>query len=271
MRLHISHRTTYAYQTPARRAVETLRLTPRGHDGQFVIGWRIDVDRDCILEASADPFGNSVHSFTAEGPFESLSITAEGTIETNDTAGVVHGQVERFPPVFFLRDTALTRADGALKAFADDIAARPGSGGVDLMHRVMGAIRDRMRFEVDLTDTGTTAADAFRLRHGVCQDFAHIFIAVARQLGVPARYAGGYLLAGDQTEAYSAGHAWAEALVDDLGWVGFDAANGVCPTEGYVRVAMGLDYLGAAPVRGMRSGGDGEKLSVAIAVDKAVR
>ena len=122
----------------------------------------------------------------------------------------------------------------------------------------MGAIRDRLRFDVNATDTGTSAIDAFSHGHGVCQDFAHVFIAAARHLGIPARYVGGYLYRADRPDGQEAGHAWAEALVDDLGWVGFDPANDISPTEAYVRVAMGLDYLGAAPVRGTRYGGAGE-------------
>lgn len=270
MRLRILHETRYTYTKPATRAIETLRLTPRGHDGQFVVDWRIDVDKDCRLEQAVDAFGNTVHMFTVEGPLDGLTITAEGRVETSDTHGVITGQVERFPPVVFLRDTSLTTPDAALRDFAREIAAEATGTRLELMHAIMDGIRSRLRFEVDATDTGTSAADAFRLGHGVCQDFAHIFIATARHLGVPARYAGGYLRRTDQVNQES-GHAWAEALVDDLGWVGFDPANGVSPTEGYVRVAVGLDYLGAAPIRGIRYGGSGESLAVRVVIEEASR
>ena len=156
----------------------------------------------------------------------------------------------------------------------------------------MLAINERLRFDVDATDTGTSATEAFAHGHGVCQDFAHIFIAAARHLGFPARYVGGYLFqapaagqsqtmdgmsqsqsqgGGQLVTAQNAGHAWAEALVPGLGWVGFDPANGISPTEAYVRVAVGLDYLGAAPVRGTRYGGSGESLSVKVLVQDAHR
>ena len=97
MRLRIRHETAYVYATPASRAIQTLRLTPRGHDGQFVVDWRIEVDRDCRLDTTVDPFGNTVHSFTVEGPLDGLAIAAEGEVETQDTGGVVTGQVERLP------------------------------------------------------------------------------------------------------------------------------------------------------------------------------
>jgi transglutaminase-like putative cysteine protease len=270
MRLRVRHETAYTYAAPATRAIEVLRLWPRGHDGQFVIDWRIDVDHDCRLGVSADAFGNTVHGFTVEGPLETLTVVAEGRVETADTGGVVAGQVERFPPAVFLRDTALTVADPAIRAFADD-AGVTASGTIDLMHRLMGGIRERMRFVTDATDSGTSAIEAFRHGHGVCQDFAHVLIAAARHLGVPARYVSGYMRRIDGENDQAAGHAWAEALVEDLGWVGFDPANGLSPTEAYVRVAVGLDYLGAAPVRGVRYGGSGEELSVRVVVEETGR
>jgi transglutaminase-like putative cysteine protease len=285
MRLRILHETSYRYAAPASRAIQILRLTPRGHDGQFVVQWRIDVDHDCRLLASNDPFGNRVHSFTAEGPFDGLTITAEGEIETQDTTGIVRDQVERVPAGVFLRETQLTEADEDVRAFAEDVAVDAGSDPLALLHALMRAIRDRMRFVVNATNTGTSATEAFAHGEGVCQDFAHVFIAAARHLGHPARYVGGYLFqpgmvqqqsqgAGGQTQsaaAQDAGHAWAEALVPNLGWVGFDPANGVSPTDAYVRVAIGLDYLGAAPVRGARYGGAGESLAVRVVVEDATR
>ena len=119
---------------------------------------------------------------------------------------------------------------------------------------------------VGATSAAHSAADAFRLRRGVCQDHAQIFIACARRLGAPARYVSGHLSRSDGVYEQEAAHAWAEAYVEDLGWVGFDPANGVCPTDHYVRVAVGLDALGAAPIRGASYGGGAESLSVALHV-----
>ncbi|CAN5217881.1 transglutaminase family protein [soil metagenome] len=266
MRLHIRHETVYTYETPATRATETLRLTPRGHDGQFIVNWRIDVDRDVHLDHAVDPFGNSVHSFTAEGPLDGLTIVAGGNVETQETNGTLSGQIERFPPVLFLRDTALTTSDESIRAFADTTAAATGSGGrLALLHNLTDAVKERIAFDADATNTGSAAIDAFRLGHGVCQDLAHIYITAARHLGIPARYASGYLYDSERQKPH-AGHAWAEAFVEDLGWVGFDATNGMCPTESYVRLAVGLDYLGAAPVRGVHYGGSGEKLAVRVTI-----
>jgi transglutaminase-like putative cysteine protease len=267
MRLRIRHETAYAYETPALSAIQILRLTPRGHNGQFVIDWRVEVDRDCKLDTATDPFGNTVHSFTVDGPLDGLTIIAEGEIETSDTDGVVSGQPEPMPPAVFLRETRLTTADAAIRALATESAAEGGTDVVAVLHGIMNRIRAGMRFEINATDVGTSAVDAFREGHGVCQDFSHVFIAAARHLGIPARYTGGYLFRHDGEHDQEAGHAWAEALVPALGWVGFDPANGISATDAYVRAAVGLDYLGAAPVRGTRYGGGGESLSVRILTD----
>ncbi|MBN8890137.1 MAG: transglutaminase family protein, partial [Rhodospirillales bacterium] len=135
------------------------------------------------------------------------------------------------------------------------------------LHALMGAVHGRVAYVVDATTQQTTAAAAFADGRGVCQDHAHIMIAAARALGMPARYVTGYLLLeGDEAEASVAHHAWAEAWVEELGWVGFDAANCLCPTDRYVRLAVGLDAASAAPIRGVRRGTGAEHLCVDVAV-----
>jgi transglutaminase-like putative cysteine protease len=270
MRLRILHETAYRYGSPATRVVQNLRLTPRGHDGQFVANWRIDVDRDCRIDVTTDPFGNTLHSFAIEGPLDGLVVTAGGEVETQDMEGLLHGQVEPQPTGVFLRDTGLTAADAAIRDFADTIAAAAGNDQIRFLHALMLGIHQHMRFDVDATDTGTGAARAFALEHGVCQDFAHIFCAAARHRDIPARYVSGYLYRAEHPQQES-GHAWAEAFVRDLGWIGFDPANDICPIDTHVRLAVGLDYLGAAPVRGARYGGSDESLSVRVEVNKAGR
>jgi transglutaminase-like putative cysteine protease len=269
VRIRISHATTYRYDTPPTGVTQMLRLTPRNHEGQYVLNWRIDLSEDCQLHQHEDAFGNITHSFTAEGPFNELSVAVEGEVETHDTQSVVRGAVERFPPSLFLRETALTQPDAAIVDFADSARASAGSETLPLLHGLMTALNREITFDTDPTHPATTAAEAFALRRGVCQDLTHIFIAAARQLGIPTRYVGGHFYRADCVTAQTAGHAWAEAYVENLGWVGFDPANGIGTTEAHVRVAVGLDYLGAAPVRGTRYGGSGETLKVAVHVDQA--
>lgn len=263
MRIRIDHSTRYAYARPARFIVQMLRLTPKSCESQQVRDWRIETDVDARLRRSEDAFGNIVHSLYTERPTDALTIRVTGEVSTVDTGGVIRGQAERLSPTVFLRDTSLTRADAAILDFAQTI----GEGGpLDRMHRLMGALHRDVAFEVGSTSATHTAAEAFAQRRGVCQDHAQIFIAAARRLGVPARYVSGHLNRSDGQHDQDAAHAWAEAWIENLGWVGFDPANGVCPTDQYVRVAVGLDALGATPIRGTSYGGGQESLTVALHV-----
>lgn len=271
MRIRISHATTYVYDTPPTGVTQTLRLTPRNYDGQYVVNWRVDLSANCMLHQHDDAFGNITHSFTAEGPFSELAIAVDGEVDTQDTHGIVSGAVERFPPGLFLRETALTEPDTAIIDFAETTRAGSEPDTLSLLHSLLTALNTEMTFDTDPTHSATTAAEAFGLRRGVCQDLTHVFITAARRLGIPARYVGGHFYRADGVTAQDAGHAWAEAYVDKLGWVGFDPANGISTTDAHVRVAMGLDYLGAAPVRGARYGGGGETLKVAVQVEQAQR
>ncbi len=271
MRLRISHATTYHYETPPTGVTQLLRKTPRNHEGQYVLNWRLDLSQDCLLHQHEDAFGNITHSFTAEGPFSELSVAVEGEVDTQDTQGVVRGAVERFPPGLYLRETPLTQPDQAIVEFAEAARAADGSDILGLMHALLNALNREIVFDTDPTHVATKAAEAFALRRGVCQDLTHIFIAAARHLRIPARYVGGHLYRTDGVTQQEAGHAWAEVHIDNLGWVGFDPTNGISTTEAHVRVAVGLDYLGAAPVRGTRFGGAGETMSVAVHVDQAFR
>jgi transglutaminase-like putative cysteine protease len=270
MRLRISHNTTYHYQPAATSVIQMLRLTPCNHDSQYVVNWQIDTSTDSRLDMHHDAFGNVMHVFT-HGPIEELTINVSGLVDTHETGGVLRGTIERFPPTFFLRPTSLTEHDSAMVALTREV--REGSKGnvLGFLHDLLTRLSDEMTYDRDPTHSGTTAKNAFALKRGVCQDYAHIFVACARAGGVPARYVSGHFLRGDGVVSQEAGHAWAEAFVPDLGWIGFDAANKVCATEAHVRVAIGLDYLDAAPIRGTRYGGGTETLSVSVSVDQAGR
>jgi len=270
MRLRILHTTSYRYEPPATSVIQILRMTPGSHDGQYVAEWQIDVSTDTKLDMHEDAFGNVTHVLSC-GPVADINITAEGLIETHDTGGVLRGTDERFPPSLFLRTTELTGVNPAMAAFARQMRAEAESDTLGFLHALMSQISEHMTFDEDPTHSGTSAVEAFTLKRGVCQDYAHIFIACARSGGVPARFVSGHFLRSDGATHLDAGHAWAEAFVPDLGWVGFDPANAICSTDAHVRVAIGLDYLGAAPVRGTRYGGGMETLTVAVKVEQVGR
>lgn len=261
MRIRIDYTTTYDYAQPAHSVIQLLRLTPRSGDDQQVKRWRIDVDADGALRTGCDAFGNATHLFSADGPLRRLVLTVAGEVETGDAAGVVRGFPEPLAPMMFLRSTPLTALSSALSEFAHTLA---GDTLLDRLHTLNGGIHARMAFDPDATGTGTDASGAFAQGRGVCQDYAHIFCAAARALDVPARYVSGHFVRSDDVAVQPAWHAWVEALVPDLGWVGFDPTHGISVTSAHVRVAVGLDYLDAAPVRGARRGGGIEALSVSV-------
>ncbi|MAB15301.1 transglutaminase family protein [Parvibaculum sp.] len=269
MRIHLQHETTYRYEFEASYALQALRLTPLDNGNQKILDWRIGTPWGATMTYGRDAYGNVLNMLTLDRAHTELTLTLTGEVETKDANGVLSGVPEYFPPLFYLRETELTEPDEAIEALAQ--AAKKGSDGspLDLGHQLMGAVRDAIDYQTGLTDVTTKAGEALAAGNGVCQDHAHVFISAARVLGVPARYVSGYLWGGEG-EAYEASHAWAEAYIDGLGWVGFDVANRLCPTDAHIRVASGLDYFEAAPVRGVRRGGGNETLEVRLVVDDKV-
>jgi transglutaminase-like putative cysteine protease len=266
MRLRISHRTDYRYDPPAAGVIQVLRLTPRNHEGQYVVRWRIDVSADARLAAHEDAFGNFTHVFSVDGPIEQLSVEVDGEVETQSADGVLRGTVERFGPSLFLRDTALTQSSADIREFAQSIRAATAGNVLAELHAVLDRLHESMSHDDPSAPGAANAAEAFACKHGPARDLSHIFIAAAHSLGIPARYVGGYYRPDGGADDRGNGHAWVEAFVPDLGWVAFDPANGFCPTDAHVRVAIGLDALGASPARGMRYGSGAETLAVAIKV-----
>jgi transglutaminase-like putative cysteine protease len=268
MILQIEHQTSYRFDTPATYSIQSLHLTPASFEGQRVLSWQVTAEPWGSLNASTDVFGNLVHVAARYMEHDQVTVRAWGRVETADTAGVVRGTTEPLAPRLYLRTTELTQPDRKLDALARK-AAQGADGTLDACHRVMAAVRDAVDYQPGHTGTASTAAQALALGKGVCQDHAHVFIACARTLGIPARYAGGYMWDGDGRQDVEAGHGWAEAHVEELGWVGFDPSNRQCPTDAYVRVAVGLDYDDACPVRGIRRSFGAETLDVVVRVAQA--
>jgi transglutaminase-like putative cysteine protease len=267
MRIKILHETSFAYAPAAKSVIQVLRLTPRSYEGQHVLRWRISTDVDCVLRQSEDSLGNILHTLSYARPIEHIGVIAEGELETFDTAGIVRGAVEPLSPEIYLRSSPRAEANGALRVFGEE-AVRGAETILDKLHALMNSVYETMAYEAELTRAPTLAAEAFALRRGSAQDFAHIFIACARWLSAPARYVSGFLMGG-HAESQEVGHAWAEAHVPVIGWVGFDCVNSICVDENYVRVAIGFDYLSAALARGSRAGGGEETMKVALTIGQA--
>lgn len=265
MRLRVDHRTTYRFTEPQARVVQLLRMTPADTDQQTIADWRILVGCDARLRATRDGFGNIATMLYAEGPLDRIDITVAGEVLTAPSSGVISGAAEPFPPELFLRPTALTATDDAMLSFAKDAVG--SATGFDLLCTLNSAVHKRLPLSEGRPVMGRSARAAFAGGQTTARDLAHVFIAAARALGAPARYASGYSLIAAKDETQPTPHAWAEAWVDGQGWTAFDPGMGLCAAEEYVRVAIALDAAGAAPVAGSRLGDGGERLAVDITVD----
>lgn len=262
MRISIEHLTRYCYAGPASYCVQALRLTPASFEGHTVLNWQTVVEPGGQMTTTRDGFGNTIGLSTITVPHHEILIRAAGTVDVEDRNGVVTGLAESVPSRVFLRRTPLTAPDDQIRGLVSETSELEP---IQRLHALMNRIRDKVEYKTGATSSLTTAAEALSRGVGVCQDHAHIFIAAAREAGVPARYVTGYLLLQDGSQA-DANHAWAEAWVDGLGWIGFDVANRICPTDHYVRMAAALDAYHAAPVRGARRGDDVERLEVQVDV-----
>jgi transglutaminase-like putative cysteine protease len=266
MRLAIRHTTRYRFAQPVAHALQRLRLTPKATQGQEVVEWTMDYTAARQELAYEDQHHNHVTLVSIEPGATEVAITCHGVVETRDNAGVIGHHAGHLPLWSFVGQTELTRPGPRLRQLIRglDVSDR---GGIQYLHALSAAIRDQITYATGATGVGTTAEQAVETGCGVCQDHAHVFIGAARLAGIPARYVSGYLMMNDRIEQ-DATHAWAEAHVEGLGWVGFDVSNGISPDTRYVRVATGRDYRDAAPITGISFGSSSEELHVSVAVEQ---
>ena len=287
MRIVISHTTRYRFDQPSPHGLQRLRLTPRSCAVQTVQEWRMDVSGATVEAQYEDHNQNATTLISFGGAGREVEVTSCGVVETRDCAGVV-GKHTGFMPLWAYQ-TDLTRPGPLMRRLAGQFSAAQftvggqsqsmsQSGGqsmsqssgasigpIPALHALSDAVLEAVAYESGRTDASTSAEAALAAGHGVCQDHAHIFIGAARLLGLPARYVSGYLLMDGVTDQ-TAGHAWAEAHVAGLGWVGFDVSNAICPDARYVRVAVGADYLDAAPITGVTLGNGAAQMTVEVSV-----
>lgn len=269
MRLTVAHSTTYRFDPPVRRLVQSLRLWPSAFNGQRVEAWHVDLRAEGAQTGAGfrDGAGDWVQTGSVSGPVGAVEIAVSGTVETRDLSGVLGGHRERVPPLAYLRATRMIQADQGLV----DLAAGALEGredALDRAHSLSRAVSDTIAYRPGTTSTETTAAEALSAGEGVCQDQAHALIAAAHAGGIPARYVIGYLHSSPGGQAHQASHAWAELWVEGLGWTGFDPANRCCPDEKYIRLGSGHDATLAAPVRSMSTGSSAQRLDVEVRVQE---
>ncbi|GAB3628660.1 transglutaminase [Pandoraea terrae] len=260
MRLTIRHETIYRYASPVRYTIQQLRLSPAASQVQRVVNWRLSAPGK--LTPAVDAYGNLMHTLVLHQPHSEIHLLAEGEVETVALTDGCLGREESTVPVLsFASATSLTRRSDAIDAMAREAALATPDDLLALAQAICG----RVDYESGITEVTSTASHALELGRGVCQDHAHLMLAICRARGIPARYVSGYLDPGDVPHAAS--HAWADIWLDGLGWVSVDVTHACFASGNYCRLAVGRDYESAAPVRGMRSGGHTEDLHVTVSVD----
>ncbi|MFK7878242.1 transglutaminase domain-containing protein [Roseobacter sp.] len=265
MLLTINHTTHYKYDAPIDYALQQARLTPPSTSQQDVHAWALTVTGGTIETEYRDHNGTHVHLVSIDKGSQEIAITASGEVETTDTAGVLGKVYGPAPLWYYLQHTPLTEPGPGIQAIAGELTQ--SSDKLAGLHALSSSILVAAPYKIGETYAATPAEEALIGGSGVCQDHTQIFVAAARTAGLPARYVSGYLMMNDRVDQ-EASHAWAEAHVDGIGWIGFDVSNGICPDERYVRLATGRDYRRAAPVSGMRLGSSSESMSVSLQIQQ---
>jgi transglutaminase-like putative cysteine protease len=270
MKLQVRHTTDYRYTEPLRYALQTLWLTPLTGAGQTVNFWSLGAPEP--LHALHDTYGNPIHSYTFVGEVSDnvrwSLVNAAGQVETLGVAEFTDGPGMPHPHLF-LRPSLLAHPAPLLADFGNRFARYRQGVNADLpsLLDLSRAIADVVRYRKDSTDVTTTALEAFEAGAGVCQDQAHVMVAICRSLGIPARYISGYFYAANEPDLAS--HAWADVCIDveQRRWASIDVTHSCLIDERHVRLAVGADYNACPPIKGVRQGGGKESMTVTITIE----
>jgi len=264
VKLEIVHTTRYRYSGPIAETVMEVRLRPMDGNGQRCLEFELDVSSGIEPRTYRDGYGNNVHYFNLVRPHTRLTVTSRSVVETGS-------ELDRDPGEELVHDFLRYRAPVKDVPGIRELASRhpiadPSSGpSVELaLDDLTNTISREFAYDRAVTNVYSSVDEVLALRAGVCQDFAHLFIAVARAMGVPSRYVSGYIHSQGAAGAAPASHAWAEAWVPRRGWVGYDATHPVRTTDHHVRLAVGRDYSDAAPTRGIYVGSASGKMEVSV-------
>lgn len=251
MKLEIAHETTYRYIGAIAETVMEVRLHPMDGNGQRCLKFNLEVSSGILPHAYRDGYGNNVHYFNLVRPHTRLNVISTSVVETGLEPDAELG--EELVQDFLRFRSPVKDVPGVRELASRHPITDPESGPAveQALDELTLTINREFAYDHAVTNVYSAVDDVLALRAGVCQDFAHLFIAVARAMGVPARYVSGYIHDPRERGVMGASHAWGEAWVPHKGWVGYDATHPVRITEHHVRVAVGRDYSDAAPTRGV--------------------
>ncbi len=270
MKLHIRHTTDYRYSEPLLYALQTLWLTPQSSAAQTVNFWSVGAPEKLFVQT--DAFGNTIQSYTFVGqPADNVRwslVNAAGEVQTWGVAEFT--DAESLPhPYFFLRATQLAEPHWQLAEFGRRFIQQSTDGRADLqaLLALSAGVAGAVSYQKNSSNVTTTALQAFQAGAGVCQDQAHVMVAICRSLGYPARYVSGYFYAANEPDLAS--HAWVDVCLDvaTRRWVSIDATHHCLIDERHIRLAMGTDYNACPPAKGVRQGGGEERMTVTITIE----
>jgi transglutaminase-like putative cysteine protease len=285
MLLEIRHVTQYRYDEPVRESVMEVWMQPQRSARQRLVSFDLDLDPAAKLFSYADNFGNAVYHFDVPQPHDQLTITARSAVDTQVPQDLPEtldrGEWDRLRSEFvrgdkfdYLQPHGYARDSDALHAFTREVGIDElrHTDPLTAMRELNLAIYNAFDYEAGVTRADSPIDDVLLARKGVCQDFAHVMIAVCRSWDIPARYVSGYLFtnrsAGDRSDP-DASHAWVEVFLPSLRWVGFDPTNKIEAGERHVVCAVGRDYSDVPPSRGVFKGVAESQLAVGVTVTKA--
>ena len=250
MELSIKHKTKYEYVNPIGNLIQTTKLYPSENNALKIINWNVTRDAAKKSKIYTDGEANNIQNFSNKNKVKNINFTVNGKVQTFDTKGIYKNPLDKINPLVYLRNTPLTESDSEIVELGND--AKNGiSDNIEISHKLLKLVAERVEYKPLTTSNETSAIIAYKQRKGVCQDQAHIMIAAARSIGIPARYVNGYMHNNSHNSEYQSTHAWAEFYIENLGWVGFDSTNNCSPDERYIRVSCGLDANYAAPIKGV--------------------
>lgn len=258
--VQVSWQTEYLYEAPARSSHNELRVIPLDLPGQQLLGWQLRSEPHARRFRHTDPFGNHYVHFDVLEPHVRLVIALEATVRRTGVSGASSparvAPLSAFEMHMYRMPTERTPYEARIRALAQTLRAEVSAGAttLDCADALTEALKQRFQFLPGVTDVDSSALHILAEGAGVCQDFTHLFLAIARVWGIPCRYVGGYLASLSEDIVTEAAHAWAQVWDPEAGWIGFDAANGNREDLRYVIAAVGRDYLDAAPVKGVYRG-----------------
>jgi transglutaminase-like putative cysteine protease len=281
MHYSIRHVTRFTYDAPVSDSVMEVRAQPRTELCQRCLRFELATTPRSNVLAYRDPLGNIVHHFDIPGRHSQLTITAEAIVEfvgypepsaplTIDAWPEIDAAAASGEHWDFLAPSQFARDSPLLVAFHEALALTRRRDPLTLVEVVGRAIHEQFEYRQQVTRVDSPIEDVLARREGVCQDFAHVMIAMIRRLGIPSRYVSGYLSHGAKDRsAEGATHAWIEAFLPSMGWVGFDPTNNCFASSRHIRVAIGRDYADVPPTRGVFRGRAASELAVAVHVTQA--